>query len=154
MNAQLDLLKSNLSEIQITYRNKVRASDRPKITSSKDAEEAFRAIWSHKMEHVEEFMVLYLNRANRLIGWTLISTGGISGTIADPKVIMQGALKTNSSSIIMAHNHPSGNIKPSDSDIKLTNKLRSAGSMLDMSVLDHLILTTDSYFSFADEGKL
>lgn len=89
-----------------------------------------------------------------MLGWSRISTGGTSGCIADPKVIFQIALKSNSSSVIVAHNHPSGNINPSNSDKELTKKLRSAGSFLDIPVLDHIILTSESYFSFADEGLI
>lgn len=102
--------------------------------------------------HVEEFMALYMNRANKVLGWSLISSGGLSGTVADPRVIYQIALKANASSIIVAHNHPSGNTKPSESDRRLTKKLRNAGDFLDINLLDHLILTDEKYFSFAEEG--
>ena len=81
-------------------------------------------------------------------------SGGISGTVADPKVIFQVALKANASSVILCHNHPSGNTKPSDNDIQLTKKLKKAGEFLELNVLDHLIITPDSYFSFADESLL
>ena len=84
----------------------------------------------------------------------LISKGGQGGTIADPKIIFKSALENNAASIILAHNHPSGNLKPSQADINLTKKLREAGSFLDIPVLDHLIFTDTSYFSFADEGIL
>ena len=106
------------------------------------------------MERVEEFMVLCLNRANRVLGYARISSGGISGTIADPKIIFQVALKSNASSIILAHNHPSGNKQPSEADIRLTRKMKDAGVLLDLPVLDHLILTSEGYHSFADEGLL
>ena len=95
-----------------------------------------------------------LNRANKVIREIQISEGGFSGTVADPKKIFKVALEHNASAIILCHNHPSGNIKPSDADIKLTRKLRSAGEMLDLPVIDHIILGEENYYSFADEGKL
>jgi len=145
---------SNLQEIDILYRNKVKRSDMPKVTSSQDAYDYLISIWSPQIERLEEFVILCLNRANKVLGWSKISSGGISGTVADPKIIFQVALKANSSSIILCHNHPSSQLKPSDNDIKLTRKLKSAGEFLELNVLDHLIITTDSYFSFADEGLI
>lgn len=105
------------------------------------------------MNH-EEFWIILLNRANKVLSKHLISRGGQAGTVADPKIIFQIALEHHAASIILAHNHPSGNLKPSQADISLTRKLCSAGSMLDISVLDHVIFTNSSYFSFADEGML
>ncbi len=102
----------------------------------------------------EEFFVLLLNRANHVIRVEKISQGGVAGTVADPKLIFRAALEHLASSIILAHNHPSGNRKPSQADIALTRKLRAAGEQLDLPVLDHLIFTEDGYFSFADEGLL
>ena len=99
-------------------------------------------------------MVLLLNRANKTLGWSRISVGGVNGCVADPRIIFQTALKANASSIIVSHNHPSGNCEPSQSDIALTNKLRDAGNFLDIQVLDHVILTSEGYYSFADEGIL
>ena len=97
---------------------------------------------------------MLLNRANRVIGISDISTGGVSGTVADPKVIFGIALKANASSIILAHNYPSGNLNPSQPDVSLTNRLKQAGKILQLSVLDHLIITRDGYYSFADEGLM
>lgn len=149
-----NLFTSRLAEISISYKNKVKASEMHKITSSRDAEDILRNIWSDKIEHVEQFVVLCLNRANKVLGWSLISTGGLAGTVADPKVIFQTALKANACSLILAHNHPSGNIQPSESDNRLTTKMVSAGKFLDLPVLDHLIICSDRYYSFADEGKI
>lgn len=126
----------------------------PKVCGSREVEEQLRLIWSPHMDRIEEFLVLCLNRANRILGWAKISQGGLSGTVADPKVIFQVALKSNACSIILAHNHPSGNIQPSEADIQLTRKLRDAGVLLDLPVLDHLIITSEGYYSFADEGLL
>ena len=94
---------------------------------------------------------MLLNRANKILGIFTVSTGGVAGTVADPKVTFATALKGNASSIILAYNHPSGNLKPSEADRQLTNKLSQAGKLLDISVLDHLIITAEEYFSFADE---
>jgi len=95
-----------------------------------------------------------LNRSNKIIKKVLISEGGITGTVADPKRIFKAAIEQNATSIILCHNHPSGNIKPSDADIKLTKKLKEAGSFLDISILDHIIMGDDTFYSFADEGIL
>lgn len=102
----------------------------------------------------EEFWILLLSRSNKVIAKELISKGGLSGTVADPKVIFSIALQHQASSIILAHNHPSGNLKPSQQDIDLTKKLYQAGKILDIIVFDHLIITDDGFLSFADEGLL
>jgi DNA repair protein RadC len=102
----------------------------------------------------EEFWILLLSRNNKVIGKELISKGGLSGTVADPKIIFSIALQHQASSIILAHNHPSGNLKPSQQDIDLTKKLYQAGKILDINVFDHLIITDDGFLSFADEGLL
>lgn len=149
-----NLFTSNLAEIQITYRNKVRPSEMRKVAGSRDVEELLRDIWGDQLEHIEEFMVICLNRANKVLGWARVSSGGLSGTVADPKLIFQIALKSNSSSIIVAHNHPSGNTQPSEADIRLTRKIKDAGLVLDLPLLDHIILTSETYLSFADEGLI
>lgn len=99
-------------------------------------------------------MILCLNRANKVLGWAKVSQGGLSGIVADPKVIFQIALKSNGSSLILCHNHPSLNLQPSEADIHLTRKLKEAGLMLDLPVLDHLIVSSEGFYSFADEGLL
>lgn len=125
---------------------------RPRITSSQDA---YKIINSELMDipH-EEFWIILLNRANFVIRKQPVSSGGLSGTIADPKIIFKAALDNRASSLILVHNHPSGNIKPSESDIKLTKKLTEGGKLLEIPVLDHIIFTDNAYFSFADEGYL
>ncbi|MEJ7780528.1 MAG: DNA repair protein RadC [Daejeonella sp.] len=100
----------------------------------------------------EEFWILLLNRANKIMSKHLVSKGGQAGTIADPKIIFNIALENHAASVILAHNHPSGNLRPSQADLELTKKLRTAGQFLDMPVLDHLIITDQGFFSFADEG--
>lgn len=126
------------------------ALDRKKITSSKDVFEYFFALIGDFT--YESFYILLLNRANKIIRHVEISEGGISGTVADPKKIFKMALENNATSIILSHNHPSGSVKPSDADIRLTKKLKSAGEMLDVPVLDHIIIGDEKYYSFADEG--
>ena len=153
MTSNVNLFNNDLSEIQITYCNKVKASDRPKIQSSRDAYENLMNIWTD-IDHVEKFYVLLMNRSNRVLGYKLISIGGISGTVSDPKVIFQTALKANAACIILSHNHPSGNTEPSQADVALTTKLVEVGKYLDLEVLDHLIVTSENYYSFADDGKL
>ena len=123
-----------------------------KITSSKDSFELLHGLVNDSQ--YEEFWIVLLNKANRIIKTVSISEGGISGTVADPKKIYKVALENNACSIILCHNHPSGNIRPSNDDIKLTRKLKDAGSMLDIQVLDHIIIGDDKYYSFADEGIL
>lgn len=97
---------------------------------------------------------MLLNRAIKVLGLFEVSTGGVSGTVADPKIIFTAALKDGASGIIVAHNHPSGNLTASQSDIDLTRKLKEAGKFLEIQLLDHVIVTTEGYFSFADEGLI
>jgi len=144
----------NIAEIQVSYKTNVRASERRKIITSKEAENAFRNFWSDGMELREEFYILLLNRANRVLGWYKLSQGGTAGTVVDSKLVFSIALKGLACSIILAHNHPSSNLQPSDSDISLTKRLKQAGEILEISVFDHLILTTEGYYSFADEGMI
>jgi DNA repair protein RadC len=126
--------------------------EKPKINSSKDAWE-----WM-KPELLdldrEEFWIMLLNRANKLIKKECISQGGVSGTVADPKLIFKSALENLASGVILIHNHPSGNTKPSTADIQLTNKMKEGGKFLEITVLDHIIFTDKAYFSFSDEGML
>ena len=151
---QHNLFTSQLSEIKVSYKSKIGFSEMKLISNSKDAEEIFRSIWSDGIEFREEFYMLLLNRANRVIGWYRVSEGGFTGTVVDVKIIFSIALKCHACGIMLAHNHPSGNITPSSQDISLTKKVVSGGKLLDVSVLDHLILTSEKYFSFADEGMI
>jgi DNA repair protein RadC len=123
---------------------------KPKITSSANVYEAVRP-YLMDLQH-EQFWVLLLNRANEVIRPQQISIGGVSGTVADPKMIFKAAIEHLASAIILVHNHPSGNLTPSQADKDLTKKVKEGGRTLDIPVLDHLIFSDNSYFSFADEG--
>lgn len=133
-------------------RKEQETEEKPKIGGSQDA---FNLVKGDLMDlpH-EEFWVLLLNRANRLIKKRRISEGGVSGTVADPKIIYKFALEELASGIIVVHNHPSGNLTASQSDISLTRKLKDAGKVMEVQLLDHLIIGGQNYFSFADEGLL
>lgn len=126
--------------------------EKPIISSSRDAFNLMHTVLADLK--VEEFWVLLLNRGNKVIHRYRASEGGISGTIADPRVIFKVAIDHLASSIILCHNHPSGNTKPSQADVDLTKKLKEGGRLLDIQVLDHLIVTEKSFFSFADEGMM
>jgi DNA repair protein radc len=133
-------------------RREAEALDRKIISSSSDAYEILQKEVSDKP--YEEFWVLLLNRSNKVLRKVCIGEGGMSGTVVDPKKIFKIAIENNAACIILCHNHPSGNLKPSDSDIKLTKKIKEAGNNLDISVLDHVIIGDEKYYSFADEGIL
>ena len=144
-----------VAEVELIYKTKVKASDRPKITCSKDAYKLLLGTWDeNKIELVEQFKVLLLNRGNRVLGIYEVSTGGITGTVADLRLIFAAALKANSIYIMLSHNHPSGNLKPSRADDQMTAKFKEAGRYLDITVLDHLIVSKEGYYSYADEGVL
>ncbi len=125
---------------------------RKKITSSKDVADIFIPTLSD-LPH-EEFWVILLNRANHIIEKQMISRGGLSGTVIDVRLILKSAINNLASSIILCHNHPSGNLEASDADRQITDKLKEAGKLMDIPVLDHIIIGQNSYFSFADEGLL
>ena len=141
---------SSIAEIEVTYSTRTKSKDRVRISNSQEAHKFFRRIWSNQIELKEEFVMLLLNRANQVLGWYKLSSGGTAGTVVDPKIIFSVALKCLAHGIILCHNHPSGNLLPSDTDKALTEKLRIAGCYLDIAILDHLIITCEAYFSFAD----
>lgn len=126
--------------------------ERPQIRSSRDAWQVIAPILMD-LPH-EEFWILLLNRANKVMSREQISLGGVAGTVVDAKIVFRKAIEGMASSIILVHNHPSGNLQPSQQDIDLTRKLKKAGETLDIAVLDHLIIAESSYFSFADENLL
>ena len=145
--------KENISQISLIYKNKVRADDRPKIHTSRDAYRLFRENWDDLTINLfEEFKVLLVDNSNRCMGISKLSQGGMTSTTVDIRLIFALALKARATGLILGHNHPSGNTKPSISDVELTKKIMEAAKVLDFQVLDHLILTEDKYLSMADRG--
>lgn len=122
------------------------------ILSSKDVAEYLRAMLKDYLYEV--FAVLFLNKANKINHYEVMSRGGIDGTVVDPKVILKKALEETATSLILCHNHPSGNLKPSTADIVLTKKIKEAAALLDIKVIDHIIVSESGYYSFADEGGM
>lgn len=150
---EVDGLK--VSEVEVVYKTQIKPSLRPMVASSKEVYELLKRNWDDaKIELIEQFKVLLLNRSNKVLGICELSSGGMAGTVADPKMIFIAALKTAASNIILAHNHPSRSLKPSRSDIELTRKIKEGGQLLEITVLDHIILSGESYYSFADEGMM
>lgn len=147
---------SQIAEVKLSYATKVKSSDRPLISSSSFAAELFKNSWdTNTIEHVETMKLMLLSRANRVLGITTLSTGGTSGCVVDVKTVFQYALLSHASAIIMAHNHPSGNKQPSESDKLITRKVKEAGKVMDIQLLDHLIITPyESYYSMGDNGDL
>lgn len=146
-------MENIIDEIHISYTT--RSKEKKKITNSRCAYESFLDNWNKgTMELFEEFKVLLLNNANEILGIYNVSKGGIASTVVEIKHILFIALKTNSSSIILAHNHPSGNLKPSSYDINFTKRINDACKLMDLKLSDHIIITLDNFFSFADEALL
>ena len=141
-----------ISAIELGSRRKHNEAVKNKISSSKQAFEILEPLISDNK--YEEFWILLLNRANNLISCRQISEGGISGTLVDLRKIFKIAIEENACSIILAHNHPSGNIAPSDADKSLTKKIKESGFIIDIPVVDHIIVSNNDYYSFADEGTL
>lgn len=142
------------SEVQIIYKSKIPASKRMQIKSSIDAFKVFWEYWNKDtIEYQETFAIMLLNNKNMVLGIAELFKGGITSTITDIRIIMQYAIKAHGTGIILAHNHPSNNPTPSEADVEITKKLIQAGSVLNVQVLDHIILSGDgSYYSLGDEG--
>lgn len=125
------------------------------VNTSLEIYKLFQSYCNYEIiEFIEEFKVVLLSRANRVLGIVPISVGGTAGTVADPKIIFVAALKCKAACLVLCHNHPSSNLRPSHSDIELTKKLKAAGEFLDLPVLAHIILSKDGYLSFPDEGLM
>lgn len=140
-------------KISIKFSKKIPVDSLITITGAESAAAAFRQIFdADTICWREEMLMLCLNQANKVVGFYKVSSGGMTGTVADSKIIMTIALQSVSTSIIIAHNHPSGNLKPSSADIDLTKKIKAAGELLDIKLLDHLIITDESFISFTEEG--
>ncbi len=149
-------METKVNEIRISYSQKLKANQLQKICSSQDAANILYSHWDKgNIELQETFKMLLLNNANKVKGIFILSTGGITATLVDVRIIFAVLLKTLTTGVILAHNHPSGTLRPSEADKRLTQKLKKAGDLLDIKILDHLILIPDgNYFSFADEGLL
>lgn len=146
---------TRVAEVELVYKTKVKASERPKISSIKDSYNLLKEIWNENtIEMQEEFKVMLLNTGNRVIGIYEMSSGGLTGTVADPRLILAAAIKSLAVAIILSHNHPSGNLKPSRADEELTQKIKIAASYHAITVIDHIIISKEGYYSFADEGLL
>lgn len=146
-------LDYKVGEVELTY--KLTTRNKNKVSSSADAYQILLPTFKEgTIDYKEYFKVLYLNQANQVLGFTQISEGGITETSVDVRVILQAALLTNSVSLILAHNHPSGNLKPSKQDLELTQFIKEAAELMRIRVLDHIILTSEKYYSFADEGEI
>ncbi len=144
-----------VAEVQVSYKPDYNINDSPKITSSQETYCLLKQQWDiGRIAFLEEFKVILLNRSNHVLGIVDISMGGVSGTYIDQKVVFAVALKGNASGILLTHNHPSGSVRPSEADIKLTRRLVECGKLLDINVWDHIILSEDSYYSFADDGMI
>lgn len=149
-------IKHAVTEISIAYRNKQKASERTLITSSAQAHTLLLEGYDPDTVGLQEqFVVMFLNAGNRVLGVYRASVGGITGTVCDIRLILGIALKVAASALIVSHNHPSGTLRPSRADEDLTSKLKEAAKWMDLKLLDHLIISpTSEYYSFADEGKL
>lgn len=144
-----------ITEIQLTYRNTVKPSERIKINRPADAYNIFLETWNlDTIELVEQFKIILLNRANKVLGLAEISSGGITCVTIDIRLVFAVALKAGATSFICCHNHPSGNLKVGREDRGLTERLKEAGRLLDISVDDHIIITNEGYYSFAENGEL
>jgi len=141
-------------KLKFTYQNNKRFR-KIKISSSRDIFSFLKSIWPFDIEVRERFYVLFLDRSNCVIGYEELSSGGVTGTIVDPKLIFQKALLTpGMTSVVLSHNHPSGNLNPSREDIAITEKIKSGCILLDIVLMDHFIITKNSYYGFADAGAL
>lgn len=139
--------------ISVKFDKKVKKSELFKIKSSEDAYTVFKEVFNaDTIDWREEFIILCLNNSNKVVGFYKISSGGMTSTIVDVRMIFTTALNCLATSIIIAHNHPSGKLVPSEQDKEITRKIKESGKILDILVLDHLIITDENYFSFADEG--
>lgn len=143
-----------IAELNLTYKLNEAPAARTKITSSEDFATFIRPFYGDQIETRELFFAVFLNQANHVVGVYPLSCGGITGTVADIRLILAMALQTLSNQIMITHNHPSGNLNPSGADRDLTEKLKKAGAYMEIRVLDHIIMTRHAYYSFGDEGMM
>ncbi|MBS1627486.1 MAG: DNA repair protein RadC [Bacteroidetes bacterium] len=141
-----------VAALELGIRRNSTENRKEKIMQSRDIAEYLKALLQYKQHEI--FLVVFLNRANKIIHHEIISEGGITGTVADPRIILKKALEHNATAIILCHNHPSGNLEPSNADILLTRKIKEAATYFDIVVTDHIIVSNEGYYSFADSGIL
>ena len=136
------------AEVKLMYMTEIKSSERIRIRNSEDAAAVFFDVWDfHSIEHTEEVKMIMLNRANKVLGIATLSKGGLNGSIMDTRVILQYAIKSNATAVILAHNHPSGNLEASESDQIITTKVKEALELVEIKLLDHLILNKDEEFA-------
>ncbi|TAG10059.1 MAG: DNA repair protein RadC [Sphingobacteriia bacterium] len=138
--------------LELGVRRNMASEKRERVSSSKDVAAYLQASFQYLQQEV--FAVVFLNRSNKIVHFEIISRGGITGTIADPRIILKKALENNATAIILCHNHPSGNLKPSTADELLTKKIKNAAALIDILVTDHIIVSNEGYYSFADQGMI
>lgn len=144
-----------VSDVKLIYHPKLKPTDRAMIRSSQDAYRLFLESWDMDTIFLQEqCKLMFLNHANRVLGMMLISQGGITSTVIDSRLVFMAALQAGATSIMLAHNHPSGSLSPSNDDKVITAKIKEAGIFLDIHLMDHLIISPDGYCSMADEGLL
>ena len=146
-------LKSNLREVSAVYKKNLSVQN-IKVASSQDVNAFIRTIYPVEINIREAMVAVFLNNSNHTLGYSVASIGGITGTLVDVRLILRDALLTQSTAIILVHNHPSGSLQPSQADISITEKVKNAALLMDIKLIDHLIITENQFFSFADEGKL
>jgi len=141
-----------VGESYLAYKEKIMQS--VDIKNSQNVYDFIKSMWHSDIQIIERFLLLTISRKNSIISYQWISQGGLSGTAIDLRIIFKTAIEALSSAIIVCHNHPSGNLNPSDADITITDKISSAGNILDVKLLDHLIITSNAYYSMADNNLL
>ena len=141
--------------LSLSFDRNVKKSELVNLRNAADANNVFKQIFcADTFDWKEEMIMLCLNRANRVLGFYKVSSGGITGTVVDPRVIFTVALNCGASSFVIAHNHPSGQLHPSEADKQITQKLKHAGALMDIHLVDHLIIADDGFYSFAENGAL
>lgn len=143
-----------VGEFRTYYKSYLGAEKKLQIKHSGDLKAYLLPLYADQMEDSEKFIAVYLSRANTIFHYTVISSGGITGTVVDIQIILRHAILLNAKGICLCHNHPSGNLAPSDADIAITKKISAASKLMEITVIDHIILSTSSYYSFSDNGLL
>jgi len=143
-----------IPEITVSYKDRVKPSERFVVTTAADVVKIFAVAFQDCMQHHEEVNVLYLNRGNRVLGISNVAKGGTHSTVVDVKIILQTALKVSASFLIISHNHPSGNLMPSQQDLELTKTVKTGCELVGLKLLDHLIVNEETHYSFAEANQL